>query len=288
MSKVFSHLRSTEGRINATLKYFDLFNAALTKEQLAENCLGKKPSLSEIEYKETFPKNFKEKQKLIQEYWHKVDRYRWLFSISPFVEFVAICNSLPLGDVSDDSDIDVFVVAKPSHLFMARTFLTLLTTIIGVRRHGKHIKKRFCLSFYVTSNHLNLESIALKPADIYLAYWIKTLQPITGDFKSYERFLETNREWLKPYFHHIQKQREHFRNSGLLARTLKSFLEKMLGSQWLERRLQGIQLKRAHNKQSRLKDPSGTLLSKDILKFHDEDRRKEIQEAWESSLSTRR
>lgn len=40
------------------------------------------------------------------------------------------------------------------------------------------MRKKFCLSFYVTRDHANLQGIKLRPLDPYLVYWLAHLVPI--------------------------------------------------------------------------------------------------------------
>ena len=49
-------------------------------------------------------------------------------------------------------------------------------------------------------NQTLTSKIALKPYDIYLAFWIKTLEPIAGDYKIYEKLISENSRFLSQYF----------------------------------------------------------------------------------------
>lgn len=50
--------------------------------------------------------------------------------------------------------------------------------LLRFKRNGKNIRKRFCLSFYVTRDHANLQRIKLRPLDPYLVYRLAHLVPI--------------------------------------------------------------------------------------------------------------
>src|SRR3989338_10492249 len=112
--------------------------------------------------------------------WLKVGRYVPFLRIVPFLKLVAVCNNLAFGKVKEKSDIDLFIIAKSGRLFTVRILVTGILHCLGVRRHGKKIAGRFCLSFFVDDKNLNLEPIAIDK-DVYLAYWIKNIRPVLDD-----------------------------------------------------------------------------------------------------------
>jgi hypothetical protein len=80
--------------------------------------------------------------------------------------------------VDADSDIDLFVVTSPRRLWTVRILMTLVFQLLGVRRYGKKIAGRLCLSFFSTTDGLDMSEIALDGGDPYLATWVKYLSPI--------------------------------------------------------------------------------------------------------------
>ena len=74
---------------------------------------------------------------------------KWVSWI-PGLRMVAICNSLSMYASDADSDIDLFVVTEKNRLWFVRILMTIVFQILGVRRHGNHVAKRFCLSFFST------------------------------------------------------------------------------------------------------------------------------------------
>jgi hypothetical protein len=187
-----------------------------------------------------------------------------------------------MHDLKLGSDIDLFVVAKKGRLFTCRLWLTFLTQIFGVRRHGSKTHKRFCLSFLVEEGFENLEEIAIKD-DIYLAKWIKTLHPIAGELKGYELFLKKNRDWLKPLVGDLEPQDSEFKAQNLFQKLTQSLLS--ISSVFLESPLRKWQIKRAKLKASKLSDQSGTIITEHRLKFHDKDMREDFKRKWNESNS---
>ncbi len=292
---------TTKQAVLATLAYFNIFGIPLTRHELSEYLIFKTVDQNKIDiYLKESPlirsedgyfslgldkRDFQAKFDRSKQFWKKVMRFQFLFSICPFVKLVCVCNSLCINATDQNSDIDLLVITKKNRLFMARLFITLLTSIFGVRRHGNKITKRFCLSFFISENNLDLSKIAIEPHDIYLAYWIKTLQPISGDYETYEKLLKENGGFLKSYFPNpALPNKRYFRKTAAPVNTLKNIFEKMLGASSLNEKIRAYQLWRAHSKMEALPDKSGTIISGEMLKFHDNDLRNQIKDNWESAL----
>jgi len=125
--------------------------------------------------------------------WSRVNKYLPYLRFVPFIRMVAVCNNLAFGNVDENSDIDLFIIAKKGRLFTVRILITAFLHILGVRRHGDKVSRRFCLSFFVDDSFLDFKSIAIEN-DIYLAYWCKTLVPIVDD-GVFKDFWDINRKW---------------------------------------------------------------------------------------------
>lgn len=77
-----------------------------------------------------------------------------------------------------DSDIDLFVETAPGMLWTGRVMTTLFFSLLGVRRHGKYVKGRFCLSFFAVEN-ADLGKVAIEE-DAYLYEWARRLVSVDG------------------------------------------------------------------------------------------------------------
>lgn len=108
---------------------------------------------------------------------------------------IAIVNSLSMYATHKDSDIDLFIITKPGMIWFVRFFSTLILWKKGVWRKNDDIAGNFCLSFFITTDALDLSKIAIEN-DIYLYYWIYYLKPIFDKNNTYERFLEAN-NWVQ-------------------------------------------------------------------------------------------
>ena len=286
-----------------TLKFFDQFQFPLTFEELLEylykrsgaihikglkGILEQMEALGEIEQVKGYVilaghTEWIEKRKtrafISERLWHRAKFYTQHLLKIPFVRMVAVCNSLAYNNAREDSDIDLFIVIEKGHMWFTRLIITLTLHFFGVRRHGNKTAGRFCLSFFVTPSKLEMGKIALKGEDPYLAYWVKMLSPLYGK-KMYEEFKGKNEHFLKDYgLKFSEESMKHFydepRESGL-----KLLLEKIFGG-FLGRGAEWILKKTYKNKTNRKKEELGpeasVVVSDDMLKFHNEDRRVEYR-----------
>ena len=222
--------------------------------------------------------------KIEKKLWKKVDRYVPILRHVPFLRYVSVCNNLSFSKTEEGSDIDLFIIAKKNRLFIVRTLVTFLFQVLGVRRHGNRIKSRFCLSFFIDDSHLDLSGIAISN-DIYLAFWFKYQVPILDDNVSKDLIIQN--VWVKNYF----EDDIFFRDDKVTVN--KSYIKTVLGlalkgviGDLIEKALGSWQLKRSKKKADVLEDKSGISISPNILKFHNNDRRREYRNKWFNKYRT--
>ncbi len=296
-------LNSLEESALATVAFFDVFDYPLTLTELQQNILGPHPdseklkdfliSHQKIETQNGYfflkGKNDnirirENREKTSVKLWKKVYRFIPLLQLVPFIQMVAVCNTLAMNNPTAASDIDLFIIANHGRLNLVRTLTTILFSVLGIRRHGNKIAGKFCLSFYMTDQDLNLEKIQQKIdanlPDIYLAYWIISLQPIF-DNGIYKKILEENK-WLnlffqrqpKPRFEHLQK-RGWLSFFGKIQELLLSGKMKKIGD-FFEEKLSTSQQKRHQRNLQKLGPESSVIINNNMLKFHNIDRREEF------------
>lgn len=299
--------------ILSTLAFYDIFDHPLRLEEIQDNLLyisNEKEQIKKylresgkVSSYDGFYFVFKRKgliserfhrQKHIDKAWKKVERVLGLIKKIPFIRHISVCNTLALNVYNKESDVDLFIITKENRLFTARFFITFLFHLLGLRRHGKKIISRFCLSFFASESSLDLGKIVQKPNDIYLAYWLKTLIPIYDPDKFIETIYSKNDYWLAQYFvmplkPNMPKQniQSKMAKSSINSSILKSLLEKSLDAKFgdfIEEKLKKWQIRRALIKKLKLQDSTGTIISPTMLKFHDVDRRKELYREWKRRL----
>lgn len=197
----------------------------------------------------------------------------------PFLKLVGLCNNSGNNNIRSDSDIDLFIITSKNRLFTARFLITLAISLMRLRRHGRKITNRLCLSFYVSEDNLDFSKIKIIDNDIYLIYWIANLFPLY-DREIYDKFLTQN-EWIKNWLpNYLPKTGSFWRKiddhklSQLSSKIGEYFLNGSLGDQ-LEKWLKKIQLfKMSQNNRSLAKEnDSRVIISDTMLKFHENDRR---------------
>lgn len=263
--------------------FYSIFNSALTSQELkifGYKNFKKWPYQQEnfffspqVDFQHHLKSRENEKK-----LWKKIRRYQFLFKICPFIKLVCVCNSLSFHASKENSDIDLVIITHKNRLFIARFLLTILTHLFKVRRHGKRISSRFCLSFWMSEEALNLETYRLKK-DPYFAYWFQALVPLTGEKETYLNLFKKNWNWLRAFLPQIPKRKVEKSSS-----TIKKCLQIFFDWDFLENFLKKRQIKRAQKKASRLKKKDGTVITPTLLKFHDQDRRKEFFLEWRKKL----
>lgn len=282
-----------------TMTFFDIFDFALTREELCDYMLYKKWTLSEItefaDHEEFLigthshvffrgrshtVKIREGKESRARKLYKKAKKYVKYMQVIPFVRSVSICNSLAFYDAEKDSDIDLFVVTERNRLFIARAMSWIFTQLLGIRRHGAKIKGRFCLSFMVSRDDLNIEKIKIKD-DIYLLFWVRLMRPLTGQ-ETYREFIKAN-SWINDYFVYEIDQKLHLLQQSKFLEKLQRIIEFPFKGKFgdaIEYFLRRMQMNRIKNKAAKLNNTKGTVVSHTMLKFHDIDMREIYSDLW--------
>ena len=198
-----------------------------------------------------------------------------IFSLLPFIKMIAIGNFMPSNNTKKESDIDFFIVVKKNRIWISRFFCALISQLLGWRPTEKNKEDKICLTFFISEKNLDLRNIAIadeKINDIYFCYWIATLYPMYNKNKTYEKFVGQN-SWVKKYlpnFTEIISSRQRKINPCIF-----SFIFLILNFNFLEKIAKKIQLKIMPENLKNLANKSdGVIVNDDILKFHDNDKRK--------------
>ncbi len=287
-------------KILQTLAWFDVFNYPLRLSEIRHYTgikikkdlikgfanIKQKNAFYFLEGRQKIIQNRLKANKQANQLWKKVQKWQWIFEITPFVKMVAVCNTLSFNNPDKDSDIDLFIVTKHERLFLTRTVITLLTSIFAVRRHGNKIKERFCLSFWSTEKALDFSKIMLKDSDPYLAYWIKDLKPLFG-FDIHKKMLDINKTWMQAFVSAKNINSENSENNqktSCIKKILECLLNGHLGNK-LEKLLENFQLKRCKEKMKKLDKRASVITNKNMLKFHNIDMREYYKNQWLEKLS---
>lgn len=203
----------------------------------------------------------------------RAQKYLGLVRWIPGLRMIAVCNSLAMYATDGDSDIDVFVVSDPKRMWLVRFLLTGIFQILGVRRYGKKVKGRFCLSFFCTIEALDMGKIAIEN-DIYLEAWVHYLKPILDVGNTYETFVEANRSWMTQYFPTNTDARNFLSiKKPLQEERFTGILDKI--DSWCQRICEPMTLREF----DRIGKPWGVIISDSMLKFHPRDKRRGFRDS---------
>jgi len=120
-------------------------------------------------------------------------RFIRIFSLLPFIKVIALSNSIGQHNLRDGSDIDFFIISAPRRVWLTRLFCAGIAKLLNSRPTAQNKRDKICLSFYLTSNNLNLDSLKLSGEDPYFHYWLRGLVLLYNKDKSYEDFLRANK-----------------------------------------------------------------------------------------------
>lgn len=294
--------KEIKNSIFKTVSYFDLFDYPLTLEEinfylwkdqaslekvrknirkmLGEK-LGRKGEFYFLRGSNELVKTRREREKISQKKWKKAKRMISFLRIIPFVRGVAITQNLALGNCKEDSDADLLIITSPGKIWLSRAIINLFLDIF--RKRSPKNKNRLCPSFFVTSDDLNIKDITLKPLDIYLVFWIKTLKPIFGPHYFYE--FDAKNFWA---FEYLPNAEPDFKNQLLpnpIFRLVQKILEILIWpfSKKLNTFLKEKQIKIIEKNKKNAKNPS-IVAADDLIKIHYDDKRKYYQDEWNKKL----
>lgn len=300
--RVMNSIRTVRTAILRTIAWFDVFGHAVNAKEIHQYLFATKSSEKQVRgllkadpaitssfgfyslrSSDTTTVSRIARQYRTEKFWKKIRCYRFIFRLVPFLRFVAVGNTLAFGWPDDDSDIDLFVVAHHRRLFTARFILTLLTSLLGIRRTKTKIAGRFCLSFFAADSALDFQKIAIAKTDPYLAFWVATLIPIWGDDA---RLVARKNIWIRTYFPNLPWPERRIvadKSKSIMRNFLEWILTGPIGDA-IETKLKNWQLQRARKKHTKKEEPTAVVISDKILKFHERDRRREYREQWEQKI----
>ncbi len=206
-------------------------------------------------------------QDLIKKTIKYIQFIKWI----PGLQMIAIWNSVAMNSANSDSDIDLFIVSKPNRLWIVRIFTTFIFQILWARKTKNNHKSRFCLSFFCTTTSLNFENIAIKN-DIYLYFWMIYLKPILNYDSAREIFIEENKKWCN--FDDYENIIGNNKNSYFYKRNTSNYDFKLLNL--IEKLLKSFFLPKTKKSFKKLWNTFWIIISDNMLKFHNNDKRKTI------------
>jgi len=295
-----------------TLAYFDIFDCPLTSEELYHflwqpdveskytefvNQLQQLEHFEHLQHQKGFyflqgrekivggrqkrVKFVEEKMKIAR---RGIKKLRWL----PFVRSVFVCNTVASAGVTEESDVDVFIIVRKGRLWLTRLLVTLILSLFRLRRNKIKVKNKICLSFYTVDNCLNLKDVAIEGNDIYLMYWLAQLIPVYDPDNLLNNIQKEN-EWVKEYISSAFEPYDILYRWEVVdsksSRGVKIFFEEMWSGGYgnmLNKQAKSVQLSKMKKNLESVQNEKDTrvVISDERLKFHENDRRREYREKW--------
>ena len=297
---------TTDSAILATIAYFDIFDFALTPEEIFSflwkdkvelvDCYGSLHRLTNnqtLETKDSFyflpgrSSTVRRRQESVMPTEERLRRAKFgarLISWLPFVRAVFVCNSVAAEMAGEKSDIDFFVVTGAGRLWLARFCTNIILKIFRLRTNAEHSAGHICLSFFASENNLNLAPWRVASDDVYLAIWLRQLYPLYDPGQKILRKIQTENAWVMEFLPNADFEMCNL-FSSVIARsdegTTKQSSRGILGN-FLESQLKNFQWAnlRPNIKEKAKAGGVDIVLNDGILKFHENDAPLGIREKW--------
>jgi predicted nucleotidyltransferase len=197
------------------------------------------------------------------QYLLKAEKISNILGNIPFIKLIAVTGSVASKLARDDSDIDLFIIAKNKRIWTTRFFLVLALKFWGQYRSGNRINQKagkICPNRYVTDEYL-----LINPQNSYHAKEYSQIIPIYAEGYAYNNFFHKN-AWMKKYcFNKVYKIQKN--NMSRVKKIAEWVLSGFLGNIF-EKLFKTIQLKSIMRDSRVNKSNSGLFVSDDELRFH--------------------
>ena len=289
--------KDLQGAIVKTIAFFDLFDYPLTDREAWQWLLMHKCGFSEVHKilnsgqldnvenrngfyflrgrEEILEKRFA-KYNYTERKFRRAVRIARLFRLIPWIKMIAVGNNIGAHNLSNDGDIDFFIVTDDDRIWISRFFSVLIVKILGLRPRGADMKDKICLSFFVSENSSDLEKLMIDE-DIYFVYWLAGLTPI---FKKDDFDFSDKNKWIGKYLPNLEPEKI------VLKRKIEGngrIIFKYFGG--LEFLMKKAQLKVLPEKIKESMDSDPNIIVNDrILKFHLNDRRRWFRDEWKKKI----
>ena len=130
----------------------------------------------------------REKERHARRMWRMAMLFTHIIKRFPFVRAICVSGDLSKNATDRKSDVDFFVITEPGRLWITRTLLILFKKTVLLNS-----KKYFCLNFFATSDHLELDE-----QNVFLATEVAHLKPVFNS-TLFHQYLSAN-QWIRRYF----------------------------------------------------------------------------------------
>ena len=212
------------------------------------------------------------RRRLAQQMWPEAVRYGRLIAQLPFIRLVAVTGSLAMNNVTEDADIDYFIVTENGRLWLARAL------VIGVVRLAARHGIALCPNYFVAESALTLPE-----RNLYTAREIVQMVPLFGG--SIYRQLRQHNCWVSQFMPNAVGSPPAALTEASPARWPQQLAERLLRTPlgtWLERWERARKITRLHSQQN---GRSESNFSATICKGHFEAHQQRTLTAYQQRLA---
>jgi len=179
--------------VRRTLCYLDIFNHSPSQEEIYQYLIGYKCSFSDLKpLLGRYP--LKKKQPLLlRQKICAANRFAVLAGKFCGVEGVFLTGDLAAGAARKNSDADFLVVTKKGWLFPVRWGLTVIFSLLCLRRSRFNLRLRkkatACFNIFLEENSLYMPN---EKRNLFVAQEIARLKPLVDKGSCYQKFLTAN------------------------------------------------------------------------------------------------
>ena len=153
-----------------------------------------------------------------------VEIYSKIVATFPFVKAVFLTGSFSKGVMSEDSDIDFFIVSDPDKLWATKALMVLFRKIFLFDSH-----RNFCINYLVTSDNL-----VIHDRNIFTAIELVTMIPVFGH-AMYDAIMLGNK-WVFEFFPNYKRPKTSKMDVTVEPNHfIKRILEIMFDNKWAAR-----------------------------------------------------
>lgn len=208
-----------------------------------------------------------------------------IISLVPFVQAVFASGSLALGNTDYDSDLDIFIVTKPGHIWTARFITNVVFDILHWKRkpQDRVAPDKLCLNHWVTENSLRIENQNVFTARIY-----SHLVPLYLQNPKVVQNFEKDNNWIYLYVNQWNFSKQYLVKKNSFLNFNKKFKELILGTEfgvWIESLSRSYQVRRIKGNPL-TRDPHGRIEYNNYrLEFHPWSIEETIINSYQNSLN---
>lgn len=194
-------------------------------------------------------------------YWRRAVFLSAFLRFVPFVRLVGLNGSMVTGTFRQKSDIDLYIVTEPGHIFLSRFLATTLIELTGLRIKPGREAGRFCPNRFAVSSFTEIT-----PHDAYHARVFHNLIPLYADLTVYDAYCAANR-WMHDLGEPLKRHMPVLRPRPV-SRAVQATLEWLVASPRLEQVVKRWQERRIRQSPEAQLPGSNVCISDQELRFH--------------------